>query len=103
MSLASYHCSTPGSLLGCRPGRRGLLAAAVALEDPCRRELAQLVADHVLGHIQPHELPAVVDHEGLTNELRDDRAVARPGLHRLAAPGALLPFYLGQQARIDVR
>src|SRR5579884_1529441 len=103
MSLASYHCSTPGpittALLG---GRRLALAAAVPLEDPRRRELAELVSDHVLGHVQPHELPAVVDQERLPDELRHDRAVAGPGLDRLAAAGALLPLHLAHQALVDV-
>src|SRR5262245_30714951 len=98
MSLASYHCSTPGCvLLG------GLaLATAVPLEDPRRREFAELVADHVLGDEQLHELPPVVHQERVPDELRDDGAVARPGLDRLAVPGGLA-LDLGQQARIDVR
>src|SRR5262245_35195480 len=110
MSLASYPCSTPGHvLLGgrrstTRTGRRGrgrLLAARVALEDPRRRELAELVADHVLGHEQLHELPAVVNLKRLSHELRHDRAVARPGADRLAAARREL-LDLGQQPHIDI-
>src|SRR5262245_37264446 len=109
MSLASYHCSTPGSvfcsLLGAagRRGRRGALAAAVSLEDPRRRELAELVADHVLGHEQLDEDPPVVDQEGVADEVRHDGTVARPGLDRLLVSAALLALDLGQQALIDVR
>src|SRR4051794_16029758 len=68
-------------------GKAGLLAllpAAVPLEDPGRRELTQLVPDHVFRHVQPHELPPVVDQEGRAHELRHDRAVARPRPDRLA-------------------
>src|SRR5262245_9435563 len=118
MSLASYHCSTPGSVsspcLGggrrtactrgcCGRGGGCLPAAAVPLENPRRRELAQFVADHVFRHVQPHELPAVMDHKRLTNELRHDRAVPRPGLERLAADAAMLTLHFGEQALINVR
>src|SRR6476659_3240352 len=37
------------------------LVAAVAVEGAGRRELAELVADHVLGHVHRHVLLAVVD------------------------------------------
>src|SRR5437762_1707131 len=79
------------------------LAAAVSLEDAGRRELAELVTDHVLDDEQPHELPAVVDEEGMADELGDDRAVARPCLDRLARTAPLLPVDLGEQAFVDVR
>jgi hypothetical protein len=42
------------------------------------------VPDHVLGHEEVHEDAAVVDLEGVADELGDDGAVARPGLERLA-------------------
>src|SRR5579871_3009917 len=100
MSLASYHCSTPGRVSLGR--RRPPLAAAVPLEEPGRRELPELVTHHVLGHVQPGELPAVVHEERLADELRYDRAIPRPGLERLAGAGALLPLHLGQQPLIDV-
>src|SRR5262249_39957636 len=59
---------------------RGLaLAAAVAAEHPGRREFAELVTHHVLGHEQLGELPAVVNEEGEANEVRHDRAIASPG------------------------
>src|SRR5207248_5690823 len=79
------------------------LAAAVSLEDAGRREFAELVADHVLDDEQPHELPAVVDEEGMADELGDDRAVARPRLDRLPGTAPLLPVDLGEQAFVDVR
>src|SRR3954449_6702790 len=72
-----------------RSGRRagrGCLAAAVALEHAGRRELAELVPDHVLLHEHLEELVAVVDLEGVAHELRDDRAGPRPGADRLLGP-----------------
>src|SRR5207247_1449423 len=87
-----HRTPTPGLLLP---------AAAVALEDARRRELAELVPDHVLGHEQPRVLLAVVDHERGADELRDDGAVARPGPHRLAVLAMLL--VLAQQPGVDVR
>src|SRR5262245_41574129 len=106
MSLASYHCSTPGPLtplLRCRRGRRLSLAAGVAAEQAGRGELAELVAHHVLGHVQLDELVAVVDLEVGPDELRHDGAVARPGAQRSAVASLLGLLHLGQQPLIDVR
>src|SRR5262245_967114 len=115
MSLASYPCSTPGLvkvsrhgvagyfLLAGGRGRGGLGAAAgVTAERSGRRELAELVTHHVLDHVQADELPAVVDQEGVADELRHDGAVARPGLDRLLGPRAALLLDLLQQTFIDV-
>src|SRR3954468_10860054 len=96
MSLASYHCSTPGSL-----SLRLPLAAAVAAEHARRRELAELVADHVFRDEQLGELPAVVDQEGVADELGNDGAIPRPGLDRLAVSRALA-FDLGQQPHVHM-
>src|SRR5260370_30231070 len=132
MSLASYHCSTPGynpvrvpelarvrvagrlasaglgrASLG-RTGRRsrgrsGLgTGAAVAFEDPRWRKFAELVAHHILGHEQLQKLSAVVNQEGVADEIRHDRAIARPGLDWFTMPG-LLFFDLCQQPQIYVR
>src|SRR5437763_16790726 len=78
--------SIPLSLSSGRRAGRGGLAAAVALEHPGRRELAQLVPDHVLLHEHLEELVAVVDLEGVAHELGDDRAGPRPGADRLLGP-----------------
>ena len=77
--------------------------AAVAAEGPGRGELAELVADHVLGHVQLDEVPAVVDGEVLADELGHDRAGPRPGLDRLAAAGGVGPVHLLEQPLDDVR
>src|SRR5437879_4201502 len=124
MSLASYPCSTPGCtgrrdtpvsppvclcetllsrLLRAATSRGGLGAAAgVAAERSRRRELAELVAHHVLDHVQPEELPAVVDQERVADELRHDGAVARPGLDRLLGPRAALLLDFLKQTLIDI-
>src|SRR5437870_1608058 len=102
MSLASYHCSTPGSVF--LLGRRRLpLAAAVPAEHPCGSKFTELVADHVLGHEQLGELPTVVDHERMANEVRHDGTIAGPRFDRVAVRSGRLAFHLVQQAQIDVR
>ena len=61
------------------------------LSPPCdregagRRELAELVADHLLGDVHRDELLAVVDAERQADELRQDRRAARPGLDHFVA------------------
>src|SRR5204863_3693759 len=65
----------------------GLHRASVAAEETCRRELAELVSNHVLRHVNRDELVAVVDREGVTDEIGDDRACPRPRLdHALLVP-----------------
>src|SRR5438093_10383906 len=114
MSLASYHCSTPGSTwlrgsgrsgaaTGGRGGsRRSPFTPAVAAENSRRREFAQFMAHHVLGHVQLHELLAVVDHERVADKLRHNGAISCPGLQRLAAAGGVLPVHLRPPALTDV-
>src|SRR6516165_6417162 len=94
MSLASYHCSTPGSrFLG--------LASAMSAERSRRRKLAELVSDHVFGHVQPGKLSAVVNQERHADKLGNDRAVAGPRLERLALAQAAID--LGSKAFVHVR
>src|SRR4051794_13208632 len=83
-------------------GRLAALAA-VAAEGPRGGELAELVADHVLGHVQLDEHLAVVDGEVLAHELGDDRAGARPGPDRLAGAAVLGPLDLLEQPLVDER
>src|SRR4051812_30405262 len=77
--------------------------AAVTPEGPGRGELAELVADHVLGHVQLDEVPPVMDGEVLADELGHDGAGAGPGLDRLAVPGVLGLVHLLEQPLDDVR
>ena len=62
-----------------------LLVGGVAVEGAGRRELAEFVADHVLGHQHRDEFVAVVDAEGEADELREDGRAPRPGLDDLVA------------------
>src|SRR5581483_1404435 len=53
--------------------------AGMAAERPRRRELAELVPDHLLGDEHGHVLAAVVDGDRVRDHLREDRRGARPG------------------------
>src|SRR6478735_5093953 len=68
-----------------------LAVAGVAAEQPRRRELAELVPDHLLGHEDRHVLAPVVDGDRVADHLREDRRGARPGAdHPLVAGGVHL-------------
>src|SRR2546430_3045380 len=54
------------------PGR---FAARVPPEGAGRRKLTQLVADHVLADVDRHMASAIVDRNGVADELRKDRGV----------------------------
>src|SRR5690606_20189406 len=82
---------------------RHSLVAAVAVEGARRRELAELVAHHLLGNRNRHEGLAVVYLEGETDELRQDGRAARPGLDWRRTRGARRGFRLLQQIAIDER
>ena len=62
----------------------------VALELARGRELAELVPDHVLGHVHGDELLAVVDGQGVAHHLGGDGRAAGPGLDDLALPAAFI-------------
>ena len=59
----------------------------MAVEDARRREFAEFVADHVLGHHDWNVLHAIVDAEGETDELRQDGRASRPDLNHFLTPG----------------
>src|SRR3954454_18994993 len=63
------------------------LVAGMAVEGAGRREFAELVADHVLGHQHRDEFVAVIDAKGQADELRENRRAARPGADHLVAAG----------------
>src|SRR5262245_52082200 len=79
---------------------RGL--GRVAAEDARDRELAELVADHVLDDVELLVLLAVVDLEVVTHHLRDHGAAASPGLDRHPVAGLLLAEDLLEQLGVDV-
>ena len=66
----------------------------MTLEGARQRELAKLVADHVLGYVDRYVLLAVVHGDREPDELRRDRRAARPRLDR--------PLVVGRARRIDL-
>src|SRR5262249_26805965 len=87
--------------------RLGLLVghelSAVSAEEPRRRKFAELVADHVLGHVHRDELVPVVHGEGMAHELGQDRARPAPGLHHPLLVPAVQDLDLGEQGFLDKR
>src|SRR5262249_31114409 len=98
MSLASYHCSTPGWV-----SFRFGFPAAMTFEDTRRRKFTELMANHIFGHVKAKKALAVVDEEGRPNEFGDDGAIARPRFDRFPIARALIAFDFGNQALIHVR
>src|SRR5206468_2051181 len=82
---------------------RGLLGRAVRPERSGHRELAQPVADHVLGDVDRDELLAIVDRERVADELRHDRRAARPRLQHLLLPAPVQLLHPREQRLVDVR
>jgi len=75
----------------------------MALESPGECELAQLVANHLIGDVDRHVLLAVVDGDGQADELGQDHGATRPGLDRLfvLVGNGLVGF--GYQMMVDKR
>src|SRR5262245_7100753 len=88
-------------------GRRfrpdGLLVAAVAVEGPRRRELAELVADHVLGDADGNVLLPVVNAECQADELRQDGRAPAPNANDLIAARCPHGLRLFEQITVDER
>src|SRR4051794_94172 len=80
-----------------------LLVAGMAVEGAGRRELAEFVADHVLGHQHRDEFVAVIDPERQPDELREDRRAPRPRPDNLVAPRTTRLFRLLQHIAVDER
>ena len=55
----------------------------MALENPRRRKLTELVADHVFRHVDRDELAPVVNGNSVADEVRVNGGPARPGAHDL--------------------
>src|SRR5688572_5078877 len=64
-------------------------AGAVSLEHPSGRELAELVPDHVLGHIHRDEFLAVVNRDRVPDHFGRNRRAPRPRLVNLALAGRI--------------
>src|SRR6195952_6164729 len=81
----------------------GLLVGRVTLEGPRQREFAELVADHLVGHVHGDVLLAVVDRDRQSDEIGQDRRAARPGLDRLLVFGGTRPLDLRREVMVDER
>src|SRR5207244_13605729 len=68
-----------------------LAVARVAAEHPRRRELAELVHDHLLADEDGHVLTAVVDRDRVPDHLGEDRRGPRPGADHWLAAGLVHP------------
>src|SRR5262249_58337566 len=83
---------------------RGALRLAVGrvpVELTRGRELAELVADHFLGHQHGNVLLPVVDPEGEADELRQDGRAPAPDFDHLVAPRRTRGFRLLEEKAVD--
>src|SRR5262245_1290476 len=92
---------SPWCSRGARRSGDGLALARVAMEHARWRELAQLVADHVLGHEHRNELLAVVHGERQPDHFGQHRRAARPGLDDLLGLLLLRLEHLVEQVLVD--
>src|SRR4051794_39117241 len=92
-ALSASHPSTPASAL----------LAGVIPERAGRRELAELVPDHRLGHVHRHVLATVVHGERVTDHVGGDRAATRPRLDDLAVAGRVHRIHLFAKVVVDER
>src|SRR6185503_7453260 len=97
----SRRCSTARRRCTRSPLR--LSVRRVAVEGARRRELAELVTDHFLGHLHRNVLVAVVDTEEKPDELRQDRRAAAPDPDHLVAARSARGFRLLEQIAVDER
>src|SRR5579885_666327 len=86
-----------------RPGPLGLAIRRMAVEHPARREFAELVTDHFLGHQHRDVLLPVIDAEIQTDELRQNGRAPAPDLDHLVTARCARGFRLAQQVAIDER
>ena len=75
----------------------------MALEGTGGGELAQLVADHILGDVHRHVLTTVVDGEGVTDKVRENGGGAAPGFQDALLAGLIHLLDPFQQHRLHER
>src|SRR3569623_1909084 len=81
----------------------GLLVGRMPVIGAGRRELAELVADHLFRDDDRHMLVAVVDAKGQADELRHDGRAPAPHLDHFAAAGGARLVGLLEQVTVDER
>src|SRR4029077_4502197 len=77
--------------------------AGVAAERSGRRELAELVPDHLLADEHGYVLTTVVDGDGVPDHLREDRGRARPGADHPLLPARVHRLDAAEQPLLDER
>src|SRR5690606_158049 len=80
-----------------------LLVRAMAVVGTGRRELTELVANHLLGNRDRDVLLAIVDATGEADELRQDRGAAAPDLDHLITPAFARLLCLLEEVADDER
>src|SRR3984957_17373538 len=95
--------SSPRSRRARRRRALDLAVGRVAMERAGRRELAELVPDHFLGHQHWNVLVAVVDPESEPDELRHDGRAPAPGLDHVVTAGRTRGFRFLEQIAVDER
>src|SRR3989442_9990417 len=73
----------------------------MAFERARERELAQLVADHLVADVDRDVLLAVMHGDRQTDEIRNDGRAARPGLDRALVLRGLRRLDFLQQVAVD--
>ena len=68
-----------------------------------RRELAEFMPDHVLGHKDRDERLTIVNHESVPDEIRRDHGTTGPCLHRLLDSGGVHLVDLLEKMRLHKR
>src|SRR3989442_1338973 len=81
----------------------GLAVGGMAVERARGRELAELVADHLLGHQHRDVLLAVVDAESQPDELRQDGRAPAPDPDQLVPAGRARCLRFFEQIAVDER
>ena len=71
------------------------------LELPRRRELAELVPDHIFLNEYFQEFIAVMHFERMANKFRDDRAGACPGFNGLLGAALIERVHLAEKFFVD--
>jgi len=98
---ASRGCARPCRSRACRALERCF--HGVAFERARGRKLAQLVTNHLLGHIHGNEFLPVVHRDGVANHVRHDRRAPRPRLHDFLFVSRVQSFDLFAQVAVNKR
>jgi hypothetical protein len=88
--------SASGRLLGSLDGD-----GTVRLEETGEGELAKTMADHVFSHIDGDEVLAVVNEEGVTDEVRSDHGRTSPSLDGAFLLGVVELVHLVEESLLN--